>query len=153
VSTSVVPAAVRAIHDAIAAAVPSAVVIVGPGETEDPADAGIVFVGVSDADETTYAEAVTGSQHWAQLGGKMRDEQFTIHCVAVAWNGNSDALAAMDGAHALMGAVENAIVSDPTLGGVLLFAVGITSHGLKFTADNQGVSAHVPFDVECRTRI
>ena len=152
-SNSVIPAAVRAVHDKIAAALPAALVLVGPGGTEDPGTNGMVLVGCSDADEETYAEAVTGSQHWAQLGGKSRDEQFTVHCVAVSWNGNGEALTAMDGAFTLLGAIESAIVADPTLGGVLLYAVGISAVGLKFATDTKGAAAHVPFDVECRTRI
>jgi hypothetical protein len=160
-NSSRVPSAVRAIHDALAAGLPNAIVIVGPGDTEDPGDGGIVFVGVSDADEIAYAEAVTGGQHWAQLGGKHRDEQFTVHCVAVFWTGTPDgpgnnseaALTVMDGAYYLLSAIESALVSDPTLGGALLYAIGVSSQGLKFSADKQGLSAHVPFDIECRTRI
>jgi hypothetical protein len=148
-----VPTAIRAIHDAIAAHVPNALVIVGPGASDDPGVSGLVLVGVDDADEVSYSHAVTGSQTWAQLGGGMRDETFSVHCVAVSWNGDDDALAAMDGAFALMGGIETAITSDPTLTGAVLFVKGITAMGLRFTTDSNGVAAHVPFDVECRTRI
>lgn len=146
-----VPAAVRAIAAAVTAHIPTAQVIVGPGATEDPGD--VVMVGVSDPDETVYAGAVSGSQHWAQLGGLFRDEQFVVHCIAIASNGDGDALAAMDAAYTLMGAVETALVADPTFGGTLLYSMGLTSAGLKFSTDQTGVAALVPFDVECRTRI
>lgn len=148
-----IPAAVRAIRDALVAHLPSANILVGPGVTEDPGANGTVHVGCSDPDETTYADAVMGSQHWAQLGGGIRDETFTVHCAAVAWNGDSDALTAIDAVYALMGGIEAALVADPTLGRALLYAPGITSHSLRLVTGSSGISAIVPFDVECRTRI
>jgi hypothetical protein len=143
----------RAIVAALKANLPTdTVVIAGQGATDSP-DMRYVLVGVEDADDTSYSRAVTGSQSWAQLGGMRRDEVFTIHCVAVAWNGDEDSLAAMDSAFALMGAIEAALVADPSLGGALLWAPGITTFGMKWTQDNQGAAAHIPFDVECKTRI
>lgn len=149
-----VPAALRAIQAAFTARLPAGTLItVGPGVTDDAALSGQVFIGCSDPDEKTYAEAVIGSQQWAFLGHTTRDETFTVHCSAVAWNGDTNALAAVDGVYALMGAIEAAIVADPTLGGALLYAVGITSHSLRFVVSQSGISAIVPFDFECRTRI
>ncbi len=149
-----VPAAVRAIRDALVANLPTgALVVVGPGNTDDPGLNGMVLVGCSDPDERAYAEAVVGSQAWAQLGGGRRDETFSVHCAAVAWNGSSDALAAMDAAYALMGGIEAALVADASLGRALLYAPGITSQTLRLAVGPSGVTAIVPFDVECRTRI
>jgi hypothetical protein len=150
---SAVPGAIRAIHDALAVNLPNAGVIVGPGATDDPELSGLVLIGVDDADESGYSNAVTGSQSWAQLGGMGRDETFTVHCSAVAWNGDGDALAAMDAVYALLGGITQALVGDPSLGGALLYAPGVTSHSLKFVTDEAGVAAHVPFDVECRARL
>lgn len=151
---SAVPAAVRAIRDALVSHLPvGVVVLVGPAVTDDAGLQGMVFVGCSDPDERAYAEAVVGSQSWAQLGGGRRDETFNVHCAAVSWNGDSDALAAMDGAYSLMGGIEAALVADPTLGRALLYAPGVTSQNLRFAVGSSGVSAIVPFDVECRTRI
>lgn len=151
-SNSQVPAAIRAIQAALVAGLPAGtLVIVGPGNTSDTSN--VVFVGVGDPDETSYATAATGSQKWAQLGGGRRDETFQVHCSAVAWNGDSDTLAAMDAAYALQAACETAIVADPTLGGALLYAPGIESTQLKFATDANGAAAQVLFDVTCRTRI
>ena len=147
-----VPSAVRAVVAALTAHLPAGtLVIAGPGVT-DAGNQQYVLVGVDDADETTYSKAVTGSQSWAQLGGMFRDEVFTIHCVAVAWNGDADALAAMDAVFALMAGIEAALVLDPSLGGVLLYAPGITSLDLKFTQDSDGATAHLPFDVQGKDR-
>jgi hypothetical protein len=149
-----VPVALRAIRDALVANLPAGtLILVGPGNTDDPGLQGMVLVGCADPDERAYAEAAQGSQSWAQLGGLRRDETFSVRCSAVSWNGNSDALAAMDGAFALMGGLEAAIVADPSLGRQVLYVVGVTSYALRFAASSSGVSAFVLFDVECRTRI
>jgi hypothetical protein len=153
-NASAVPGAVRAISYALTSALGANVaVIVGPGNTDDPDLNGLVMVGVDDADEASYAHAVTGSQSWAQLGGMYRDETFAVHCVAVAWNGDTDTLAAMDSVYSLLGAITQALVNDATLQGALLYAPGITAQSLKFASDDSGVAAHLTFDVECRARI
>lgn len=147
-----VPAAIRAIHDALVAQLPAGtLVLVGPGNTSSTAN--VVLVGVNDPDENGYATAVTGTQSWAQLGGKRRDETFAVHCSAVAWNGDSDTLAAMDAVYALLAACESAIVADPTLGGAILYAPGIEATHLKFITDQNGAAAQILFEVTCRARI
>lgn len=150
-SNSTVPATIRAIFAAVKVALPSASVIVGPGATEDPGD--VILIGVSDPDENAYADAVAGAQHWNQLGGLRRDEEFAVHCVAITSNGDGDALAAMDAVFALMGGVETALVNDPSLGKAVLYSMGITSFGLKFSVDTSGVAALIPFDVQCKARL
>ena len=127
-------------------------IIVGPPSV-DYLDVSYVLVGCGATGEMTDVQAVTGSQAWAQLGGKSRDETYTVHCVASAWNGDGNALTAMDAVFALMAGIEAAIVADPSLGGVLVYSPGIQSYGLRFTQDTQGVAAQLPFDVECKSRI
>ena len=161
-AASAVPGAIRAITNALTTNLgPTVGVIVGPGATDDPEQNGLVLVAVDDADETSYAHAVTGSQTWAQLGGKFRDEMFSVHCVAVAWTGNADdpstpnsaALATMDAVFALMKGITDAIVSDPTLTGSVLTTKGISSSSMRWVTDTNGLAAHIPFDVECHARI
>jgi hypothetical protein len=159
-TASAVPGALRAIYSLLTANLgPNVGVIVGPGATDDPEANGLVLIAVDDADETSYAHAVTGSQAWAQLGGKIRDETFSVHCVAVAWTGNADApgdvaaLDIVDSVYALMKGITDAIVADPTLSGSVLTMKGITSHSLRFVTDNSGLAAHIPFDIECMARI
>lgn len=161
-AASAVPGAIRAIHDALAANLgPNVGVIIGPGATDDPEVNGLVLVAVDDADETSYAHAVTGTQTWAQLGGKFRDEMFSVHCVAVAWTGNADdanspnsaALSTMDAVFALMKGITDTIVADPTLNGSVLVTKGITSSSMRWVTDESGIAAHIPFDVECHARI
>ncbi len=152
---SAVVATIRALEATLkdAFATSKAKVIVGPGVTDDPGEHGFVFLGVSDPDESAYSEAAVASQSWAQLGGRVRDETFSVHCAAVAWNGAGDIYRAMDDAYGLMAAVEAALVADPSLGSVLLFAPGITAHSLRLVQDEHGAGAQVPFDVTCRARI
>ena len=76
-----------------------------------------------------------------------------MHCVAVSWNGNEGTLSAMDGAYALMAGIETALTTDPTLNGSVLFSLGISSMGMRWAQDNQGAIVHLPFDVECKSRI
>jgi hypothetical protein len=151
--TSRVPAAIRAVRDLLVAGLPATTIVyTGPGTSDSDAPS-YVFVGVDDPDETSYANAATGSQSWAQLGGKFRDEDFEIRCAAVAYNGDADILAAMDAVFATLAAVEHALVADPTLGGVLLYAVGISSTSLEWGQDTKGAEAKLPFSIHCRTRI
>ena len=152
-TNSSVPATIRAIIAALAANLPSTVPIYAGQGATDTIEQSYVLVGVQDADDTGYSMAVTGSQVWAQLGGLRRDEVFTVHCVAVSWNGNEGTLAAMDGAYALMAGIETALTMDPTLNGSVLFSLGISSMGMRWAQDNQGAIVHLPFDVECKSRI
>lgn len=149
---SAIPGAIRAVHDVMQANLPDVEVIVGPGTTNTGAQK-YVLIGVDDPDESTYAHAVTGQQSWAQLGGLKRDETFTIHGAAIAWNGNADALQAMDDVFSLLAGLEQALVSDPTLTQSVLYSVGLTAMALKFSQDDNGAAAIVPFDLECKARI
>ena len=149
---SAAPDAIRAIASALKNALGANVaVLIGPGATDDPGLNGLVMVGVNDADEAGYAEAVTGTQQFAYLDvSRTRREDFTVHCVAVAWNGEPDGSSdAMDAVYALVGAATQALVTDPTLNGVLLTSPGVTSNSLKFTTDDNGSAAHVQFDIQC----
>jgi len=138
---------------ALTANLPADTAVISGPALAHPNEMSYVEVGCDDSDTlNVYSNAVSGSQKWAQLGGKIRDEDFTIHGVATAWNGDNDCLAAMDAVYALMAGIESAIVADPTLGGVLLYSPGITSHGMKFIQDTQGAGAKLAFDVECKSR-
>lgn len=153
-ANSVIPAAFRAIVAALTANLPDGTLIIPGPATTHPTDQKYVLVGCDDPDAlVTYSRAVSGSQSWAQLGGMKRNEDFTVHCVATAWNGDGDCLAAMDDVFALLAGIESALVTDPTLTGALLYAPGISTLGLKFLQDAQGAAAQLPFDVECKSRI
>ena len=155
-ANSSVPATFRAVVAALVANLPAGTAVIpGPALTH-PNETSYVEVGCDDSDTlNTYSSAVSGSQAWAQLGGNLRNETFTIHCVATAWNGDNDCLAAMDAVYVLMAGIETALVSDPKLGGPagLLWSPGIASAGLRFIQDTQGAAAKLAFDIECKSRI
>jgi hypothetical protein len=149
---SAIPGAYAGLLAVLRANLPGVTVVDGPGAT-DMADNRYILVGVSDAESDGFVEAITGHQKWAQLGGKFRDETFSIHCSAVAWNGDGNQSQAITDAFSLFDAAGNALTSDPTLGGSILYAPGLTAFSIRFIQDANGVAVHLPFDVECRTRI
>lgn len=97
-------------------ALPTVTVFDGHGITEDPAQ-NFVMVGVGDPDSNQAPTSAESEQTWAGLGARAGDEEGTITCCAVAWNGESEGLAkartALKGMFAAMAAVH---VEDPTLG-------------------------------------
>lgn len=149
---SAIPGAYAAVLSTLKANLPGVQVIDGPGRT-DQADDRYIMVGASEPDSDGFEAAITGSQAWAQLGGKFRDETFSIHCAAVGWNGDGDQTQALTDAFSLFDAVGSALVTDPSLGGSLLYAPGLTAFTVRFIQDANGAAAHLPFDIECRTRI
>lgn len=154
-AASQVPAAFRAIVAALVANLPAGTAVIPGPALSHPNEMSYVNVGCDDSDTlNVYSNAVSGAQAWAQLGGGYRDETFTIHCEATAWNGDNDCLAAMDAVYALMAGIEAALVADPRLGGAsgILWSPGITSSGLKFIQDTQGAGAKLAFDIECKSR-
>jgi hypothetical protein len=71
----------------------------------------------------------------------------------VGWNGDGNQSQALADAFTLFDAAGTAIVNDPSLGGALLFSPGLTAFSIRVIQDANGVAVHLPFDIECRTRI
>lgn len=69
-----------------------------------------------DNDRATSAE---GRQEWAGLGARSRYEEGTVTCLALAWDGESDLDAVQTSADEITIAVEDALRTDPNLGGVV----------------------------------
>lgn len=145
---SAVPAVIDALVEALTDALPDASVFDGPGLTED-APGLVVHVGWSDPDQEQFDEAAVSEQAWPWLGHSARRETFRVHCVAIAWNGNSDMKAARDAAYEAVTAAAEAIQDDPSLGGSATYTVGLTTSSLFQILDNKGACARLPFDVEC----
>lgn len=147
---------VPAVIDALVAALSAAL---GPENVNDGQGASAtdgtqyVFVGVDDPDSDDYQNAASSSQGWAWLGHQRIDEEITVHCVAVGWNGNADQKAARDSVYAVMKVVADAIVNDPSLGGSALWTLGVVSHDLRQMQDDKGAIAHLHFDVTCKARL
>lgn len=125
----------------------------GYGITDDPGDYLMVGVEDPDSDRATSAEA---RQEWAGLGARARDEEGTVTCIAMSWNGDADLSAARAAAKATTVAVENHLRSDPNLGGtvpgLLWTGYGTRTQLIQLQATD-GACVICVFDVAFKARI
>lgn len=148
--------AVPQVIDAIVASLTAALGpdMVNDGQGASASDGGLyVLVGVDDPDADGYQNAAESTQGWAWLGRQAHYEDFTVHSVVVAWNGDSDQKAARDAVYSTMKIVAEAIAADPSLGGSALWTLGVVSHDLRQAQDDKGAVAHLRFDVTCKAQI
>jgi hypothetical protein len=151
---STVPAAIDALVTLFTAAVPAnSTVVDGPAVIDPGAFKNIVYVGVDDPDtEGPYTIAATAQQAWAWLGHVQRAEDADVHCSVICWNGDADQKAARDGAYALLTIITDAITADPTLGGAVLYVVGVNSDSLMQSQDTAGAEAKLNFSVSIKSQ-
>ena len=103
------------VREYTAAVPPSVIVYDGTGISEDPSN--FVMVGVGDPDSDQPPTSAESEQEWAGLGAKRGDEEGTITCCAVAWNGESEGLAqARADLRSMLDAMSAVHLEDPTLG-------------------------------------
>lgn len=97
-------------------ALPTVTVFDGHGITEDSFD-NFVMVGVGDPHSDSPPTSGESEQEWAGLGAKRSDEEGTITCCAVSWNGESEGLGkARAEMRSMLDALAAVHVADPTLG-------------------------------------
>lgn len=151
-NASAIPAAIDALLAVARTAIDSHHVIDGPGAT--PVDGtSYLYIGVTDGDdgETTAAQS---TQAWAWLGHTQRDEELDIFCDARAWTGDqANMKGPRDAVFATLKAFTDAIESDPSLDGSVIYATGVTSTALRQWQDSKGVAAALAFTVSCRARL
>ena len=113
------------------------------------------FVIVGDDGDPTTDDAANVTQTWAGIGKRSRDEDGALTCVAVAQSGDLGAKTVRDQAYALLADCENALRTDPTLGGVLASpgVAQVTSHDLHQQTTSRGQLARVVFTVSYQARI
>lgn len=119
-ATSVVFDLIDTLHTLATAALPSTLVQDGTGVTDDPGD--FLMIGIEDPDVDGFSDSAESRHTWAGLGNRARDEEGSVSCCALSWNGNSDSTAqkaARDGAQAIVAAVEGFVRTDPNLGGAV----------------------------------
>lgn len=92
-------------------------------------------------------------QEWASLGARDRDEEATVTCAAVAWDGSGDIATARAAAYAMVDAVQALLDTDPRLGvqGVLKAVIANTRY--RPGMDQLGAVCLVLFDVRATTRL
>ncbi|MCT9932449.1 hypothetical protein N5079_19800 [Planotetraspora sp. A-T 1434] len=98
-------------------------------------------------------EAVQSDQAWAGLGAKSKDETLLITCAAIAWRGETDVKPVRDRAYALVGEVETALRSDPSLGFPPPTTVAFATGNAYQRQTDGGAEARVVFTVAVQTRI
>lgn len=125
----------------------------GYGITDDPDDYLMVGVEDPDSDRATSAE---GKQVWAGLGARSRDEEGTVTCIAMSWNGDADLSAARAACKAITVAVEDHLRADPNLGGdvpgLLWTGYGTRTELIQLQATD-GACVMCVFDIAFKARI
>lgn len=160
-ATSVVPALIDALVAKTRTALsPPSVVLAevydGIGVTEDAGDS--LSIGVDDPDSNVAANSASTSEDWANVGlDGQRDEDGTIACAAISWNGDVGDVAvkaARDAVYAIAAQVANTLRADPTLGltNVLWTSFG-TSSELNQIQASEGSMALLTFRIYFRARI
>lgn len=152
--TSIVFDLIDALNDRWTSALTGINVIDGTGMTDDPGD--FLMVGVEDPDTDTYADSAESVQSWAGLGARHRDEEGTVTCCALSWNGDANQRAARQAVKATLAAVENDLRSDPNLGGVvpgLLWTGFGTRLNLSQIQSETGAAALGFFQIQFKARI
>lgn len=134
-------------------ALPNVTVYDGTGISEDPGD--FVMVGVGDPDSDQPPTSAETTSEWAGLGARARDEEGTITCCAVSWNGESEGLAsARAGIRSIVNAISDAHRADPTLG---LGPVMWTGFGARATTTQiqatDGSSVVHYFEIQFKARL
>ena len=147
-TTSRIPAVTDALVSTLTAALPSVQVFDGRWVTVPDGD--YLCVGW-----TPDGEGPTGQQDWAGLGNRARDERIDIPCYADAYSGSTDTASRRNAAFALLTAAENALRTDPTLGGALPQPgwAQIGSYSVRQEQTEAGLEVGVVFHVLVTTRI
>jgi hypothetical protein len=155
-TTSRIPAAVDALVVACAASIGATTNVVdGPPLAWDAialpvgavSEDRFLFVGARPDDEVP----IEGDQDFNAAGAVSRDETFTIYCTAYVFGGDQAMKTRRDDAFSIVAAVEQAIRTDPSLAGAVLYSrmSGVQSAIPRQTED--GTDMTVVFAVACRS--
>ena len=151
-SVSRMPVVVDAILAAVRAVAPVDVgVYDGPYVTGDTR-AGI-HIGY-DADPEGDGVAGSSDQAWAGLGARARDENLTVTGAIHLVQGDADVKAARDRGYQLLGLVEAALHTAPSLGLTPPTWMGVASHRLAYLpGETVGLEVWLRFEIAVRTRL
>lgn len=152
-TTSVVYDLIDALVDQLGPAL-AVNVLDGSGDTDDPGD--YLMVGIEDPDVQGFADSVDSQQSWAGLGARARDEEGTVSCCALSWNGDGDLAAARAAVRTITSGVEDHLRADPNLGAAVpgLLWVGFgTRQVVRQVQGDTGAAVLVFFQIDFRARI
>lgn len=97
--------------------------------------------------------AVEWQQAWASVGQRAKNETFSVTCAVVAWDGGTAVRPIRDAAYVLLGAVEDALRGNPSLGFPPPTIVAVTSGATFQEQIPEGRLCRVTFQVAVQTRI
>lgn len=119
---------------------------------------GEMYLEIATTPDTGNAPAVDGTQDFASIPGREKDEQFNIYCAAYARSGDTDLKVERDRAFSIMRAVEAMVRprepgSDHTLGGAVRWCQ--VSGRINYTPlqAQEGCAVRVEFEVMCVERL
>ena len=115
-----------------------------------PGDA--VAVGHDGSLEADEIHAGDFRQEYAPIGAKSKMEDGSLNCFLWSWDGASDVSARRARAYALLASCEQAIRSDPSLGGVCLYA-NLETVTTKYRQTTAGAVVMITFVITYRARI
>lgn len=150
--TSAIPDVIDYLVTTLTAALPDVTVIDGPGITDASAE-NWLFVGVDDPDSESAPTSAEATSDWSTLGARQRREDIVVHCAAISYSGDDVIKTVRDAAFVTVAGVEQAIVTDPTLGGAVLYATFGGVGAVRQNTNDQGVEAWALFTVAARARL
>ena len=146
-ATSVIPALIAALYAQASSSLPTTLVLLGPGITNDPGD--YLMVGVDDPDGEDETQAADVTQDQMAFGAtRPRREEGEIFLVARSRNGNSDLQAACDAAYATQEALAAVLRTTDSLGvaGVMKLGNGARMP-LAWNLDDYGAVATLRYTI------
>ena len=149
---SAIPAVIDYLVATLTAALPDVQVLDGPG-LSDESVSDLLFIGVDDPDGNSAPTSAEATSDWSALGARQRREDIVVHCAAVSWSGDDVVKVVRDAAFGTVGAVERAIVADPTLGGAVQYATFGGVSAVRQNTSTEGVEAWALFTVQARARL
>jgi hypothetical protein len=116
----------------------------------DAPDADLVLIGHDGRFDSETELQV--EYEWANIGGTSRYELGTVPCAVICQSGDTDMQARFDRAQVLLAAMENALVADLDLSGLVMIA-HITSGGPLPLQNEAGSGVLAPFVITYRAQV
>lgn len=150
-TASAVPATLTALVSIGQAA--GLVTVLGPGDTSTGAKQ-MIWVGFDDPTNDDLGTAAEGNWNWPWLGNyTTSNEEFTVHCAAVGWNGGRDLSTAVASAYTALATFTTALKADPSLGvASIVNNRGSNTVTLRVNQYSDGVIAYVLFSLDFQAR-
>lgn len=132
---------------------PPVLVFDGP-QPADTSPGRLLWIGASEVDLPEATESAAATQEWAGLGAMRKNDLLSIPCVARGWSGDEDFRGVRRAAFEVLGAVEDIVRANASLGGTVLVTLpGITNVRYRQALTDRGALADIGFDIAAKARI